>query len=331
MPTDTTLRVFSAADVRKALSMKEAVEAMKGVFEELSSGKACVPPRTHVAIPKHNGDALFMPSYSPALSRMGLKVVTMHPDNRDKNLPFIQALVALFDAATGTPLAVMNGAVLTAMRTGAASGAATDLLARANASTVAIFGAGVQAETQLEAVCAVRPIKKVRVLDVSEERVAAFIGKMSSQLGVEITAVFESAEALRGTDIVCTATTSPTPVFSDDELEPGTHINAIGSYKPHVREIPPETVARALVVVDQVEAAWEEAGDLIMPLKDGLITESHIYAELGKIVSGEKPGRKDDKQITFFKSVGVATQDLAAANAVYVNGTAMGLGESAAF
>ncbi|MDP6847254.1 MAG: ornithine cyclodeaminase [Kiritimatiellia bacterium] len=326
MNPDRSLQFFSASDVSTALPMKDAVEAMKGVFLELSSGNACVPPRTHVAIPEHAGDALFMPSYSPNMGRMGLKVVTLHPKNRELGLPFIQALVMVLDAVTGTPLAVMNGAALTAIRTGAASGAATDVLAREDASQVAIFGAGVQAETQLEAVCSVRAIRRVTVFDISTERAEAFAAKMQESLHVEVNAMADSAAALAGADVVCTATTSEIPVFADAEIASGTHINAIGSYKPHVREIPPDTVARACVVVDQVEAAWEEAGDLIMARDEGVIEESHIQTELGQVIAGDKSGRQNDEQITFFKSVGVATQDLAAACAVLEKGESLGLG-----
>lgn len=326
MSQDQSLQCFSASDVSTALPMKDAVLAMKAVFQELSAGDACVPARTHVAIPEHEGDALFMPSYSPAMARMGLKVVTLHPNNRERGLPFIQALVMVLDAATGTPLAVMNGTVLTAIRTGAASGAATDILARDDASNVAIFGAGAQAETQLEAVCAVRAIRRATVFDVCAERAEEFAEKMRAALQVEVSIVDSSAAALADADIVCTATTSELPVFSDAEIAPGTHINAIGSYKPHVREIPPATVARACVVVDQVEAAWEEAGDLIMARDEGAIEESHIHAELGQIIAGNKDGRQNDEQITFFKSVGVATQDLAAACTVLKKGEALGLG-----
>ncbi len=331
MNSEQTLHIFSASDVRTALPMKDAVCVMKDVFLELSAGTACVPLRTHVVIPEHNADALFMSSYSPGLDRMGLKVVTLHPGNRERGIPFIQALVMLLDAATGTPLAVINGTMLTAIRTGAASGAATDILARSDASCVAIFGAGAQAETQLEAVCAVRNIRRATVFDVSEEQAAAYATKMSEALAIEIVPVSTSAAALADADIVCTATTATTPVFLDSELAPGTHINAIGAYKPHMREIPPETVACACVVVDQVEAAWEEAGDLIMACNDGVIDASHIHAELGQIIAGDKSGRRDSEQITFFKSVGVATQDLAAAHWVLAQGTALGLGTLAPF
>lgn len=321
-----TLRFLSAAEVWRALPMKEAVEVMKAAFQELSEERAIVPLRAHVSLPAHKGDVLFMPAYSPAAGRFGLKVITLFENNRAIGLPFIQALVTVFDADTGSPLAVMDGTSLTAIRSGAASGAATDLLARRDAAKVAIFGAGIQARTQLEAVCAVRNIREASVFDRDRARALAFSRQVAEELGRVISVAATSAEALDGADVVCTATTSATPVFADSELACGAHINAIGSYKPHMREIPPGTVARAYVVVDQIDAAWKEAGDLIMPLNDGLIQTDHIRAELGEIVDGRKPGRSDPETVTFFKSVGIAIQDLAAASRVLVNAEKLGLG-----
>ena len=326
MSHERTLRFLSAADVRRALPMKEAIEVMKAAFRELSEKKAIVPIRTHVRVPEHKGDVLFMPAYSSAAGRFSLKVITLYENNAALDLPFIQALVMLLDAETGSPLAVMEGTALTAIRSGAASGAATDLLARKEASTAAIFGAGPQAHAQLEAVCAVRPIRKARVFDKDTARAAAFSKKASADLGIHVSHAATSAEALDGADVICTATTSATPVFADKEINDGSHINAIGSYKPHMREIPPETVARAHVVVDQVDAAWKEAGDLIMPFKDGLIDTDHIRAELGEISAGTRAGRSHPKAITFFKSVGIAIQDLAAASRILVNAEKLGLG-----
>lgn len=306
--------------------MEHAIRVMEDVFREVSAGDARMPQRMHVGIPEYDGDALFMPSYSPALRRMGMKVITLHAGNRERGLPYIQALVMLLDAETGTPLAIMNGPALTAIRTGAATGLATELLARSDASCVAVFGAGVQARSQLEAVCAVRPVRHVRVFDPDTERAADCAAQMSELLDVKIVPASSPSSALANADIVCTATTSSIPVFEDSEIGPGVHLNAIGSYKKYVREIPAETVVRARVVVDQTDAAWEEAGDLIMARDEGMITHEHVHAELGQIIAGELPGRESDDQVTLFKSVGLASQDLAAADAVFDQGTALGLG-----
>ena len=325
-----TLRFISAADVRRALPMKEAVEVMKSAFRELSENRAIVPLRTHVTMPEHHGEVLVMPAYSPGTARFGLKVITLFENNPMLDLPFIQAMVMLFDTVTGSPVAIMEGTALTAIRSGAASGAATDLLARTDARKAAIFGAGLQARTQLEAMCAVRSICEASVCDQDPARAATFAREASAELGIRVSVAATSAEALDGADVICTATTSATPVFADSEVGRGAHINAIGSYKPHMREIPPGTVVRAHVVVDQLGAAWAEAGDLIMPLQAGLIETGHLRAELGEIVAGSKPGRTDPETVTFFKSVGIAIQDLAAASRVLANAKVLGLGTEVA-
>ena len=321
-----TIRFLSADDVRRALRMTEAVEAMKSAFRELSENRVVVPMRAHVPVPENKGDILIMPAYSPATARFGLKVITLFADNPSLDLPFIQAMVMLYDAATGSPLAIMEGTALTAIRTGAGCGAATDLLARDDVRKAAIFGAGIQSRTQLEAVCAVRPIREASVIDQDFARAAIFAREITAQLGITVTVAGTSAEALAGAGVICTATTSSTPVFADSEVADGTHINAIGSYKPHMREIPPETVVRSYLVVDRTDAAWEEAGDLIMPLNDGLIGKDHVRAELGEIVAGTKPGRPHPAAVTLFKSVGNAIQDLAAASLVLANAEKLGLG-----
>ena len=322
------LLILSADDVRQALPMREAIDAMRQAFADLSSGEAVVPQRTHIATqaPAPPGDALFMPSYSPRLKAMGLKVVTLFEQNRALGLPFIQALVMVIDAASGAPVALLDGAALTAIRSGAASGLATDLLARPDASCVAVFGAGVQARTQLEAVCAVRAVRRARVVDVIPGSAERFAQDMRARLGLPVEAAASAAEALADADIVCTATTSAVPVFADRELAAGAHINAMGAYKPHVREIPAETVCRARVVVDQAEAAWAEAGDLILPLEAGLLGRSHVAAELGELVAGRKAGRTSAGEVTLFKSVGVAIQDLAAACRALSRARERGLG-----
>jgi ornithine cyclodeaminase/alanine dehydrogenase-like protein (mu-crystallin family) len=230
------------------------------------------------------------------------------------------------DAEYGTPLAIMSGEVLTAIRTGAACGAATDALARRDASRVAIFGSGNQAATQLEAMCTVRAIRTAAVFDTDRKRADAFAARMSAELKIAVGVAETPRAALADADIVCTATTSNTAVFDDADLAPGTHINAIGVYKPWKREIPGATVARARVVVDSIPAAWDEAGDLILAREEGLIVGSHVYAELGEILDGRMPGREQEDQITLFKSVGIANQDLSAAHVVLTRGAEMGLG-----
>jgi len=324
--SETTLRFLSGAEVARALPMAAAVEAMKTAFVDLSAGRVTVPPRTHMALTEAGGDALFMPAYHPGQKHMGVKIVTLFEQNRDTHLPFIQALVVVLDATNGRPLGVMQGAMVTAIRTGAASGAATDVLARRDAKVAAIFGAGAQGKTQLQAVCAVRDITEARIFDVSDAAAEAFARDMGRLLNIPVSVAETSQAALAGADVICTATTADTPVFDDADIAPGTHINAVGSYKPDVREIPAATVVRARVVVDQDEVAFEEAGDLIMPMREGLFGRDHVSTELGAVIAGLAPGRSDDEQVTLFKSVGVAVQDLAAAGAILANAEKLGIG-----
>lgn len=320
--------VFSADDVRIALPMDKAVEAMKAAFRELATGEVTVPLRTHLELSEYDADALVMSCYSPRLRQVGIKIITLHPGNVECGLPYIQATVMVVDAERGTPLAVMSGAILTAIRTGAASGAATDALARPDASHVAVIGSGIQAGTQLEAMCAVRDIRSAAVFDLDHVRAASFASKMSDRLKIEVVPASTASAALANADIVCAATTSRTPVFDDADIEPGTHINAIGTFKTNEREVPGATVARARLVVDDIDAAWEEAGDLVMAYNEGLVEAEHIQAEVGDILTGKKPGRETADEITFFKSVGVANQDLSAAHVVLARGTTLGLGSA---
>jgi len=252
-------------------------------------------------------------------------LATLYTNNPAQGLPLLRALILVMDAANGAPLAIMNGATVTAIRTGAASGAATDLLARKDAAVAAIFGAGTQGRAQLEGICAVRPIRQALIYDPNPQRAGDFALEMSERLSIPVRAAKLPA-ALREADIICCATSSAQPVFADKDVKAGAHINAIGSYKPQKREVPGETVQRARVFVDQKEHCLQEAGDLIIPLREGLIGEEHILAEIGEILSGKKPGRKSDSEITLFKSVGNAVQDLVAAAKILETAREMKLG-----
>ncbi len=320
------LRVLSGEEVRQALPMAEAIEAMKTAYAQLSTARATVPLRTPIEVPAHHGLVLFMPAYLAGDDQMAIKIVSVFSDNPARGLPLIHALVVVVDPTTGRPAAVMDGTVLTALRTGAASGAATDLLARPDSHVAAVFGAGVQGRTQLEAVCAVRPIEQAWIYDPKPPAARAYAEEMGARLGIPVRPAATPAEAVREADVICTATTSATPVFDDADLKPGVHINAIGAYTPQMQEIPAETVVRARVVVDHRPAALAEAGDLIIPLQRGLITEDHLEAEIGEIVAGLKPGRTTPEEITLFKSVGVAVQDVAAAAQVLAAAERRGLG-----
>lgn len=324
------IKVFSAREIQKAVTMAQAIAAMKDVFAELSRGEVEIPLRTHLSVEEKSGITLFMPAYVPKTGFLGAKIVSVFPENWKKSLPTIHAIVALIDAETGKPEAIFEGTYLTALRTGAASGLATDLLARKDAAVASIFGAGAQARTQLEAVCTVRPIAKVWVYDPVRQRAEAFAKEMKSRgqpIPSAVMVAGSPSSALREADVVCTVTTSKTPVFNDSDLKKGVHINAIGAFTPETREIPGETVARAKVFVDSLSAALSEAGDLIIPLKEGLIQESHFQGEIGALAAGLVPGRQSDKEITLFKSVGIAAQDIAVASVTFRAAARLGLGK----
>jgi ornithine cyclodeaminase/alanine dehydrogenase-like protein (mu-crystallin family) len=320
------LRVLSAEDVRRALPMAEAVEAMKAAFSQLSTGRANVPLRTPIEVPAHNGVTLFMPAYLSDDDQMAIKIVSVFNDNPDKGLALIHALVVVVDATTGRPQAAMDGTYLTALRTGAVSGAATDLLARPDARIVAIFGAGVQGRTQLEAVCAVRQIAQAWVFDLNHKQAAVYAQEMGERLSLPVNVASSPSKALERADVVCTATTASSPVFADADLQAGVHINAVGAYTPEMQEIPAETVVRAKLVIDHHASSMAEAGDLIIPMEQGRIGQEHIYAELGEIAARLKPGRAPEDDVTLFKSVGVAVQDVAAAARVLAAAERQGLG-----
>jgi alanine dehydrogenase len=323
------LRILNAQEIRQSLPMPAAIAGMKQAYAQLSAGQATLPLRTQLPVPTHAGVAIFMPAYLAASDDLAVKVVSVYPQNPQRGQPTIYATVLVLDAATGRPLALMEGGTLTAIRTGAGAGAATDVLARPDAAIVAIFGSGVQARTQLEAVCAVRPIQQVRVYSPNLAHAEAFARDMAGR-GAPIPTAIEVAAtpraAVLGAHIICAATTATTPVFAGRDLQPGTHINAVGSFTPQMQEVDVDTIRRSLVVVDARPAVLAEAGDLLIPLAAGDIGEDHIHAELGEILNGQKNGRTHPHQITYFKSVGIAVQDAVAARLALVGAEAAGLG-----
>jgi ornithine cyclodeaminase len=314
-------RILSAADVRACIDMPAAIEAMRTAFAALSDGSAKVPLR--LALETTHGVSLFMPAWLSRSGATGAKVVSVNPGNVARGLPAIHATVLVLDEETGRLLALMDGTWLTALRTGAVGGLAADLLAREDARTVALFGAGVQARTQLDAVRCVRPIEEVRIVSATGVSAEALAGELE---GVAARRVDDPNEALDGAHIVIAATSSATPVFDGARVEPGTHVTAVGSFTPDMREVDTELVTRARVVVDQREAALAEGGDIAGPIADGAVDESIIAAELGEIVLGKARGRESADQVTYFKSVGNAVQDVAVAALVLERARAEGRG-----
>lgn len=317
----TELRILSADDVRAALDMTAAIAAVRAAFVELSTGAAQVPLR--LSLDAGACTTLVMPAFLPASRDLATKVVSVAPENARRGLPVVSGAVLVLDASTGVPRALLDGSSLTALRTGAASGVATDLLASPDARVLAVFGAGVQARTQIAAVRAVRRIEEVRVV----ARTRASAEKLAGELeGVAARALEDRREAVRGADVVVAATDSSVPVFPGAAVEPGAHVNGVGSYTPQMREVDGDLIARAVVVVDSRSAALAEAGDLIQAIREGRVGEGHIRAELGEVAAGLRPGRTSSGEVTFFKSVGSAAQDAAAAGATLRSAEARGLG-----
>ncbi len=322
--------ILSRSDIQRCLTMPEAIEAMRLAFAALDAGQAQMPQRLAVGLPEQ-GTALLMPSLLQTTEQeaFSLKVITVMPRNSLRGLPSLYASVLLLDATTGRTQAILEGGWLTAMRTGAVSGLATGLLARRDADVLALFGAGAQAPTQLLAIDAVRPLREVRVVNRSTEHYQQLVATVQSLLGAACPPIYRAAsaaEALKGASLVACATTATAPLFTWRDIEPGTHINAIGAFTPEMCEVDPDTVAHARIVVDQREAALVEAGDLLQPLAAGRISGPETWSELGELVSGAAPGRQYEDEITLFKSVGLAVQDLAVAVQVYRNARSLGVG-----
>ncbi len=326
--------ILNASDVRKALPMKAAIEATKSAYAALSKGKAEVPLRGQLPVEKHDGVSLIMPAYveTKGDEAMAVKIVSVFPGNRERGMPIIHAAVIALDAETGAPIAIMEGGVLTAIRTGAASGAATDLLARPESKIAAIFGAGVQGRTQLEAICTVRPIEQAWIYDLEQSSVEKFITDMAGKGAIppDLRAAKTPQQAVENADVICTATTARSPVFPDQAVKPGTHINGVGAYTLEMVEVPPETIGRSSVYVDSVEAVLEEAGDVVAALNENLVRQKD-WVELGHVVEDRSLGRSSDDEITFFKSVGVAVQDAIAAQLALHNAEQEGFGQQVAW
>jgi ornithine cyclodeaminase/alanine dehydrogenase-like protein (mu-crystallin family) len=307
------MRVLTNDDVDALVSMREAIDLMRDLFAEVGRGSVDIPER--VVLPANDGrDAvLFMPGHLRSSRRLGLKVVSVFPANPvTHGLPTIAATVLLMDAATGRVAALVEGTYLTALRTGAVTGLATDLLARDDAQVLGIYGAGAQARTQVEAVRAVRSIRHILVCSPTAAHAAVFASELSSGSAedVRVSVAGSAAEVAEQSDVIVTATSSAVPVFDGRRLRPGTHVNAIGSFKPTAREVDDATVTRARIFVDHRASAMREAGDLLIPMASGAITTRAVCGDLADLVLGRVTGRTSGTDVTFFKSVGLSAEDL---------------------
>ena len=324
--------VLTRSDVEALLTMPETIKAVEDGFRRYAAGEVVMPQRMATVIEPHQGIYLTMPCFvggEPAT--VTVKVVAVYGQNPARfGLPTIQGLLLLYDAATGRAMALIDAEQVTAMRTGAVSGVATKHLAREDARTVTLFGAGPQARAQLEAVCAVRDIDRCLLVTRTGAHDAEFVETMGAKLGIEIAPLRDVRAAVAQADVICTATNSERGLFDGAWLRPGTHINAVGSFTAKMCELDPETVRRSRVFVDSHTAAQVEAGEIVQAIAAGAIAYSHVAGDLGGLLQGNVAGRRSDEEITLFKSVGLGLQDTVTAARVYAQAIAKGAGQTVA-
>ena len=316
--------ILNRRDLEELLPMEEVLEALAKGFREVKEGRCVVPVRFHLVVEEFQGQFLFMPAYLSGLKQSGTKIVSVFPHNPSKGKPTIYATYLLSDPSSGELLALMEGATLTGIRTGGASGLATRHLARRDAKVLGIIGTGFQSFFQVRAIQAVRPLEEVWAYDVDPERLRNFCERMAPH--IQVSPASHSSEVVRRSDILVTATTSNLPVFSGKDLKPGVHINAIGAFRPDMRETDDETILRSKIVVDTFEGCLSEAGDLLIPMGEGKLKKESLYGDLGDLVTHRKEGRASDEEITLFKSVGFAMEDVVTAHLAYQKAIRKGRG-----
>ena len=308
--------LLSDDEISRLISMRETIDAVEAAFGEFARGGVKMPQRSTIMLDEEAGSISFMPSYIPKARALATKIISIYPKNPTKGLPTTAAWIIVNDPETGMIEALLDGTYLTAMRTGAVTGVAARYLAPKDSKKAALIGCGVQGKTQAWAVAETRAIEKMRVFDLSRERMDLFSREMSGKLGIDVVPSDSVAEAVNGVDIVVTATTSKDPVVRREWLGERVHVSAIGAFYPDYRELDTGTIRDAKLVVDSREAIMDEAGDILIPISEGVIGVDHVYAELGDLVLGRKPGRTDDDGLTVFKSVGLAIQDSSVARLV---------------
>jgi ornithine cyclodeaminase/alanine dehydrogenase-like protein (mu-crystallin family) len=314
--------VLSHTEVLELLPIKECIARMRAALLALDAGEAHQPLRTIIRPPDAKGLMGLMPAYmsggdSSRQAAYGLKAICIFPGNPAKGLDSHQGSVQLFSAETGELLAMMNASAITAIRTAAVSAVATDLLARADACNLAIIGSGVQARSHLTALSQVRSLTRCRIASRHLEHAQKFAEEMSPDFSFALAQVETVEEALEGADLIVTATNSVEPIVRREWISAGAHLNLVGSSTPNAREVDSETMAAAVLFVDRRESTINEAGDYLLAVRDGMIGPNHIRAEIGEVLKGDKPGRTSPDEITLFKSLGLAIEDLFAAEYLY--------------
>lgn len=321
--------LLSREDIKSVVTMKDMIEADKTAFKMTVDGTVKTPLRT-VIDGKYDGAFLFMPAYAPELDATAMKVIDIFPHNVDNGKMTSPAQVMLIDGKDGYVIALLDGTYVTQLRTGASSGAAFDLLAKKDCKRGALIGTGGQAATQLEAMLAARKLDEVKIYDLNAERCQAFAEQMQKELvdyGAKITAAESSDECIEDADLIITVTPSAKPVFDGTKVKEGATISCVGTYEPHKHEMDPAILPRASkIICDSKEAALSETGDLLIPIKEGIISETDILGSLGDVINGTIKGRENDDEIIVYETVGVAAQDLVAAKVIYDKAVEVGKG-----
>ncbi len=310
--------LLTRQDVESLLTMRTAIHIVETALRELALGNTVMPPQTNLCLPGQDNTHRVMSAFvGGEVQALGFETLTSHSGNQGRRLLTTSGTLLLSDPQTGQALSIMDAAFLTTMRNGASSAVATNYLARREVNEIAVLGTGSQARTQLMGVCAVRNVNGALVLDSNVQARRRFADQMSKALDIPIEPVTDARAAVEMADVIITATRANEPLLHGEWLRKGVHINAVGAHSPDARELDTEAVRRAKVVTDQASACLAEAGDLILPIQEGAISKEHIHADLGQIIAGLKPGREDEDEITLFKSVGLAVQDVAIALHVY--------------
>ncbi len=308
---------ISKEQVAFYLPMHECIEVMENMFRSLANGESTQPLRSMMWLPDKSGLLAAMPGQAGSLGVMGIKVISVFPGNRDAGYPSHQGIVILFDAKHGQPLMLFDADEITAIRTAAASALATKLLARENAALLAIIGSGEQAERHIEAMLAVRKIKQIDLWSRNEKNAEALVDKISGTYKIPIDVKKNARDAVKNADIICTTTSSSQPVIMGDWIADGTHINAVGACTPVTRELDTAAMLKSKLFTDCYESLFKEAGDFIIPKNEGAITDEHVKGELGEVLIGSKKGREHPEEITIFKSLGIACEDIFSAWHIY--------------
>ena len=310
-----SLPFFSADDVKSAVSMQEAIDLMEVAFSSVNNKTAETPLRVNMAITDQDAHHLSMPAYINGGKYLTVKLINVHTNNPSKGADLINGVIVVMDAETGSAVALIDGKSVTALRTGAASGYATKILANNDASTLVVFGNGVQAKAQIEAICQVRDIESVKVIGRDFTKVELFCNKFDARVSPG------NLNDLKRADIVCTATTANEPLFKFNHISNGTHINAVGAHGSQKREVPAELIQRSKVFVDSLISSYKEAGNILIPIESGDYSWDKVQCEIGQLSNSKSRGRSKESDITFFNSVGTAVQDLVVSNLIMERNT----------